>query len=144
MLSLGGKVSRVASANGPILLFDGVCNLCNRAVQWVIARDRRARFRFAALQSEAGRALLARLGLPADSLDTVVLVDGEAHFTKSDAALEVARRLGGAWALAVLLKAVPRPLRDAAYDWVARRRYARWGRRAECWVPTPELRARFL
>jgi predicted DCC family thiol-disulfide oxidoreductase YuxK len=134
----------VASANGPILLFDGVCNLCNGAVQWVIARDPAARFRFASLQSDAGRALLARRGLPADALDTVVLVDGDAHFTKSDAAIEVARRLGGVGRLAVALRLVPRPLRNAVYDWVARHRYARWGQRAECWIPTPELRARFL
>ncbi len=134
----------MASAGDPILLFDGVCNLCSGAVQWVIARDRRARFRFASLQSETGRALLAQRGLPVGELDTVVLLDGEAHYTKSDAALEVARRLGGPWSLAVGLKAVPRAFRDAVYDAIARRRYARWGRRAECWVPTAELRARFL
>jgi predicted DCC family thiol-disulfide oxidoreductase YuxK len=134
----------VTSSRGPILLFDGVCNLCNRSVQSVIAHDSSARFRFASLQSEAGRALLAEHGLPLDAMDTVVLVDGAAHFTKSDAALEAARRLGGLFALAVVLKLVPRPLRDAAYDWVARNRYTRWGKRDECWVPTPELRARFL
>lgn len=137
-------MSRVTSAGGPILLFDGVCNLCNGAVQWVIARDPSARFRFASLQSEAGRALLAKHGLPEGALDTVVLVDGDAHFTKSDAALAVARRLGGAWSLLAVFSLVPRPLRDAVYDWVARNRYARWGKRAECWVPTAELRARFL
>jgi predicted DCC family thiol-disulfide oxidoreductase YuxK len=134
----------MASADGPILLFDGVCNLCNGSVQWLIAHDPAARFRFASLQSEAGRALLAKHGLAQDALDTVVLVDGAAHFTKSDAALEAARRIGGVWSLAALLKIVPRPLRDAAYGWVARNRYARWGKRDECWVPTPELRARFL
>jgi predicted DCC family thiol-disulfide oxidoreductase YuxK len=134
----------VTSPGGPILLFDGVCNLCHGVVQWVIARDPGARFKFASLQSDAGRALLAAHGLPADALDTVVLLDGDAHWTKSDAALECARRLGGPFALAPLLKVVPRPLRDAAYDWVARNRYARWGKRDECWLPTPELKARFL
>jgi predicted DCC family thiol-disulfide oxidoreductase YuxK len=134
----------VTTSNAPILLFDGVCNLCNGAVQWVIAHDSAARFRFASLQSDAGRALLAAHGLPLDAMDTVVLVDGERHFIKSDAALEVARRLGGVWRLAAPAKLVPRALRDMVYDWVARNRYARWGKRDECWVPTPELRARFL
>jgi predicted DCC family thiol-disulfide oxidoreductase YuxK len=134
----------VENPSGPILLFDGVCNLCNGIVQWVIARDARAQFRFASLQSDAGRGLLSRHGLPLDALDTVVLLDGGAHFTKSDAALEVARRLGGVYRLAAAAKLVPRPLRDVVYDWVARNRYARWGKRAECWIPTPELRERFL
>jgi predicted DCC family thiol-disulfide oxidoreductase YuxK len=137
-------VCGVTPASGPVLLFDGVCNLCNGAVQWVIARDPNARFRFASLQSDAGRALLAKHGLPLDAMDTVVLLDGDAHYTKSDAALEVARRLGGMGSLAPVLKLVPRPLRNAIYDWVARNRYARWGKRDECWLPTPELRARFL
>jgi predicted DCC family thiol-disulfide oxidoreductase YuxK len=134
----------MANARGPILLFDGVCSLCSRSVQWVIAHDPDARFRFAPLQSDAARALLLRHGLPLDALDSVVLVDADAHWTRSDAALEIARRVGGVWALAALAKLIPRPLRDAAYDWVARNRYARWGKRDECWVPTPELRARFL
>ena len=137
-------MNRMGDAGGAILLFDGVCNLCHGTVQWVIARDPQARFRFASLQSDAGRALLARHGLPDGALDTVVLVDGAARFTKSDAAIEVARRLGGWYRLAVLARLVPRPLRDAVYDWVARNRYARWGKSDACWVPTPELRERFL
>jgi predicted DCC family thiol-disulfide oxidoreductase YuxK len=128
----------------PILLFDGVCNLCDGVVQWVIAHDPAGQFRFASLQSDAGRALLARHGLPPDALDTVVLVDGDRYFRKSDAALEVLRLLGGGWALLAALRAVPRPLRDAVYDWVARHRYRWFGQRAECLVPTPELRQRFL
>jgi len=137
-------VRRVENASGPILLFDGVCNLCSGVVQWVIAHDPAARFRFASLQSEAGRALLAQHGLPLDALDTVVLLDGGAHWTKSDAALETARRIGGAWSLAAAFALAPRRLRDALYDWVARNRYARWGKRDEGWLPNPELRARFL
>lgn len=126
------------------LLFDGVCNLCSGVVQWVIAHDAGARFRFASLQSDAGRALLAEHGLPLDAMDSVVLVDGDRHWLRSDAALELLRRIGGGWALLAALRIVPRPLRDAVYGWVARNRYRWYGRRAECWVPTPELRARFL
>jgi predicted DCC family thiol-disulfide oxidoreductase YuxK len=140
----GVTVRRVENESGPILLFDGVCNLCSGVVQWVIAHDRAARFRFASLQSEAGRALLAQHGLPLDALDTVVLVEGRAHFTKSEAALETARRIGGVWSLAAVLRLAPRGLRDALYDWVARNRYARWGKSDECWLPNPEQRARFL
>ncbi len=134
----------VKTEGGPILLFDGVCNLCHASVQWVIARDSHAHFRFASLQSEAGRALLAEHGLPLDAMDTVVLVEGDAHWTKSDAALETARRLGGRYRLATALRFVPRPLRDAVYGWVARNRYVRFGKRDACWLPTPELAARFL
>jgi predicted DCC family thiol-disulfide oxidoreductase YuxK len=134
----------MSDAHGPILLFDGVCNLCNGAVQWVIARDPAAQFRFASLQSDAGRALLAQHGLPLDAMDTVVLVDGPAHWRKSDTALEVLRRIGGAWRWLSVLRLVPRRLRDAAYGVVARNRYDWWGKRDECWIPTPELRARFL
>jgi predicted DCC family thiol-disulfide oxidoreductase YuxK len=132
------------SPSGPILLFDGVCNLCNGSVRWVIARDPAAQFRFASLQSEAGRALLAEHGLPPDAMDTVVLVDGKAHWRKSDAALELLRRLGGIWGFLSLLRLVPRALRDPPYDLIARNRYRWWGKRDECWLPTPELRARFL
>ena len=134
----------MTTPGGPILLFDGVCNLCHGIVQWVISHDPAARFRFASLQSDAGRALLAAHRLPLDAMDTVVLIAGDAHWQKSSAALEVLRQLGGAWALASALRFVPRPLRDAAYDWVARNRYGWFGKQSECWLPTPELRARFL
>jgi len=137
-------VCSVSDAGSPILLFDGVCNLCNGSVQWVIRNDTSAQFRFASLQSDAGRRLLDEHGLPSDAMDTVVLVDGAKHWRKSDAALEVLRRIGGAWQLLSVLRIVPRALRDAAYDLIARNRYSWWGKREECWIPTPELRARFL
>ena len=132
------------SAGSAILLFDGVCNLCNASVRWVIRHDAAGRFRFAALQSDAGRALLARHGLPLDAMDTVVLVEGERHWLKSDVGLEVLRRIGGAWALLAALRFLPRGLRNLAYDRIARSRYRWFGRRDECLLPTPELRARFL
>jgi predicted DCC family thiol-disulfide oxidoreductase YuxK len=144
LLAASGKLRAVSTPSGPILLFDGVCNLCHGVVQWVIAHDPAARIRFASLQSEAGRALLAGHRLPPAAMDTVVLIAGDAHWQKSSAALEVLRRLGGPWALASALRIVPRPLRDLAYDWVARNRYGWFGKQAECWLPTPELRARFL
>jgi len=128
----------------PVLLFDGVCNLCNASVQWVLKRDRKGVFRFAALQSETGRALLRQSGLSADHFDTVVLVAGDRVFTRSDAALEIVRRIGGPWSLLAFFKIVPRPVRNAVYDWVARHRYRWFGKTESCMIPQPEWAKRFI
>jgi predicted DCC family thiol-disulfide oxidoreductase YuxK len=127
-----------------LLLFDGVCNLCNGVVQSVIRHDRAGRFRFAALQSEAGQAVLQQLGLPTEQFDSFVYVTEGRLFTESTAALRVARDLGGVWQLLYALIIVPRPIRDAVYRWVARNRYWFFGKQESCMMPTPELRARFL
>ena len=125
-----------------IVLFDGVCNLCNGVVQFVIARDPQAKFKFASQQSEAGLELLRLHHLP--EMTSVVLIrDGQA-LLKSDAVLEIARLLPAPWAWAVAFKIVPRVMRDFVYDLVARSRYSIFGRRDACWLPTPELRTRFL
>lgn len=132
-------------ADHPVILFDGVCTLCSRTVDFVIRRDPAGHIRFAAQQSPAGQALLARHGLPPDALAYLVLVEGDCVATRSTAVLRIGRRLGGGWAaLAALGYVVPRPLRDALYDAVARRRYAWFGRRSACRVPTADERARFL
>jgi predicted DCC family thiol-disulfide oxidoreductase YuxK len=129
----------------PIVLFDGVCNLCEGTVRFAIERDPAARFRFAPLQSSLGRALLAHHGLDPDALDAVVLVDGDGAHERSTAALRIAAGLRAPWRwLAPILLWIPRALRDAVYGGVARHRYAWFGRRDECLVPTPEIRARFL
>ena len=128
----------------PVLLFDGVCNLCNASVQWVLKRDRKGIFRFAALQSEAGRALLRQSGLSSENFDTVVLVDGDRVFTRSDAALEIVWRIGGPWSLLGIFRIVPRPLRNAVYDWVARYRYRWFGKTQSCMIPQPEWANRFI
>lgn len=133
-----------AGREGPIVLFDGHCNLCNRAVRFILRRDRRGEFRFASLQSEAGAAIRAEAGGSSALPDSIVLVEGGRVHIRSDAALRIARRLGGAWAIAWRLRVVPRPLRDWIYDRVAKNRYRLFGRREECARPTPELRTRFL
>jgi predicted DCC family thiol-disulfide oxidoreductase YuxK len=135
---------RANSPIGPIILFDGVCNLCNASVQFVISRDPRARFRFAALQSEAAAACLQRLGVHGALMDSVVLIENDRIYTRSTAALRIARGLRFPWPAAFVLIAVPRPLRDWVYDFVARRRYRWFGKRDVCMVPTPALRDRFL
>lgn len=133
-----------SQVNSPVLLFDGVCNLCNGAVQWVLLRDRRGIFRFAALQSETGQVMLQRLGFSAEAFNTVVLVDGDRVYTRSDAALEVVRRVGGLWPVLYVFKIVPRPIRDAVYNWVASNRYRWFGRQEQCMLPRAEWKSRFV
>lgn len=127
-----------------VVLFDGVCNLCNGAVQFIIKRDAKNRFSFASLQSEAGQARLRQFNLATDAFDTFVLVEGGKAYTRSTAALRIARRLPGAWQLLYGLMIIPKPLRDWVYGLVARNRYRLFGKQDSCMMPTPELRARFL
>jgi predicted DCC family thiol-disulfide oxidoreductase YuxK len=128
----------------PVILFDGECNLCSWSVQFIIKRDPRAHFRFAALQSPAGQRLIEACGAAARGADSVVLLEGASCYTRSDAALRIARRLSGAWPLLGALAVVPRPLRDRVYDAIARNRSRWFGRADACLVPTPALRDRFL
>ena len=125
-----------------MLLFDGVCTLCNGFVQFVIERDPAGRFQFAPLQSDAAARLLGVA--PPPWPDSLVLLEDGRRFTRSTAALRVARGLRFPWPLAYVFVAVPRPVRDWVYDAVARNRYRWFGRRDVCMVPTPDLRSRFL
>ncbi len=131
-------------SDAPILLFDGVCNLCQTSVQWVLQHDKAGIFRFASLQSDTGQQQLARFDLDGENFDTVVLVDGSRIFTRSGAALEILRRLGIPWSIFSVLVWVPRPIRDAVYNWIARNRYRWFGQKQECWLPRPEWSDRFL
>jgi predicted DCC family thiol-disulfide oxidoreductase YuxK len=127
-----------------VILFDGVCNLCNSFVQFVIARDPLGRFQFAPLQSGAAARLLGARDTHDERPDSMFLVQDGRVFTRSAAALRILRGLRFPWPLAFACIAVPRPLRDWAYDMVARHRDQWFGRRDVCMVPTPDLRARFL
>ena len=133
-----------AEAGRPVILFDGVCNLCTGSVRFVIGRDARKRFRFASLQSPVAEKLLGAQGRDGDRLESVVLVVGERTYRKSTAALLIARRLDGLWPLLSALLVIPRPLRDAVYDWIGKRRYRLFGKRDACWRPQAELAERFL
>ena len=130
----------------PLLLFDGVCTLCDGAVRFVIANDPAERFRFAPLQSAAAREVLAGSGVDPDALESLVLVDeGGAVHTGAEAALGVGDRLRAPWpALAEAARVVPEPVREAAYRFVARHRYRVFGTREACRLPTPAERDRFL
>lgn len=126
------------------MIFDGVCNLCNASVDFIIRHDKRGRFRFTANQHEAGKQILAAQGLAPDSADTVFLYEGGRLYSRSSAALRIARGLGFPWSLAWAGMILPRPLRDAVYAWIARNRYRWFGKKETCRLPTPEERSRFL
>ncbi|HTL05640.1 MAG TPA: DCC1-like thiol-disulfide oxidoreductase family protein [Gemmatimonadales bacterium] len=126
-----------------VVYFDGLCHLCDGFVRFVLARDRRRRFRFAPLQGETARRRLEGR-FSGDALSTVVLEEPRRFRIRSDAALAILTGLGGPWRLAGALRIIPRPLRDAMYDYVARKRFAWYGRRDTCRIPTPEEAERFL
>jgi predicted DCC family thiol-disulfide oxidoreductase YuxK len=147
--STAPRVSETRPGDAPIILYDGVCGLCNRLSQFVLARDPEGRFRFAALQGAVAGEILTRHGRDPRDLDTLYLVlapggPEERLLRKSDAALRILRELGGVWRLSAVLRIVPRAIRDLGYDLVARTRYRLFGRYDTCPVPDPRHRARFL
>ena len=127
-----------------ILLFDGVCNLCNSIVQFTIKRDPKEKFKFASLQSESGQALLKKFNLPTNDFDSFVFINGDKYFLKSSAGLHVLKELGGLWKLFYVFIIFPRPVRDFVYNIIAKTRYKIFGKRDICIVPTLKLKQRFL
>ena len=128
-----------------VVLFDGVCNVCNDSVKFILERDRAGYFRFASLQSEVAKQLLRPFGLAEMPLETMALIEGGRVYLRSSAVLGVARRLGGGWLLLSLLgRLVPRALRDVLYAFLVRHRYRWFGQSEQCLVPTPAVRERFL
>ncbi|GGA15160.1 hypothetical protein GCM10008018_69960 [Paenibacillus marchantiophytorum] len=127
-----------------IVLFDGVCNLCSSAVQFILRNDPEGIFRFASLQSAIGQQLLARHDLPIDMISTIVLIEGGRAYTRSTAALRIARRLRGAWPAAYAAILIPAPLRNLVYGFIARNRYRWFGQTEQCMLPTPAYKQRFL
>ena len=130
--------------DGPIVLFDGVCNLCHAAVRFILARDREARFRFASLESETGRDLTTEGIREGTSADSMILVEDGSTYARSEAAIRIAARLSLPWRALGVLRVVPRPVRDGAYDLVARNRYRWFGRKDFCPMPDEDIRDRFL
>ena len=129
---------------GPVIFFDGVCNLCNGAVQYVIKHDTKKIFRFASLQSDSGQQLLQKNALPQTHFTSFILLENDKVFTKSTAALKVARKLTGVVRLLYGFIIVPAFIRDAVYNFIARNRYKWFGKQESCMIPTPELKNRFL
>jgi len=128
----------------PIVLFDGVCNLCNGSVLFIIKRDTQSKLKFASLQSEYGVEQMKRFNLPPSALNSVLLIKNGQLFQKSNAALEIARMLDGLWPLMYAFKIVPLFIRDFVYDRIAKNRYRWFGKKEECMIPTPEMKARFV
>lgn len=139
-------MSEARSPDAPVVLFDGVCNLCNASVNFLLDRDRHQRLTFASLQSDAAKALLAArdVSAPEGDPESVLLVEGGRVWSHSDAILRLSRHLPIPWRWGAVFLIVPRPLRDSVYRWIARNRYRWFGRSEVCRVPTPALRARFL
>ncbi len=128
-----------------IILFDGVCNLCNGAVTFIIEHDKKDVFRFASLQSEIGKKLVAERGMDPEELDSIILIDpGVAYYQKSSAALEISRELSGGYSLLKNFSFIPEAFRDGIYNFIANNRYKWYGKKETCMIPTPELKSKFL
>ena len=128
-----------------IILFDGVCNLCNSAVQFVIQHDKIDTFRFVALQSDLGQQILKHIGINPLNIDSIILYEpGIAYYYKSQAALEIAKNLGGFFRYGTVFKIIPTGIRNYLYDYIAKHRYKWYGKKESCMVPTAALKLKFL
>lgn len=127
-----------------IILFDGVCNFCNRTVNFLIRHDKQDLFRFTPLQSDIGRQLLVQYPLPDPAPDSIILLEGHRAYFKSDAFLHIMKKLPGGWKLLSGLRVIPRAVRDSLYAFIAKRRYRWFGKRSACRIPTPETAHKFL
>lgn len=131
--------------NKKIILFDGVCNLCNSTVQFIIKNDKKDIFRFVALQSELGKEICEYIGIDQNKIDSIVLYNPSvAYYYKSSAVLEIASDLGGTYSLLTAFKILPEKLRNFIYDYIAKNRYKWYGKKESCMIPTPELKTKFL
>lgn len=126
-----------------VILFDGVCNFCNGAINFTMDRDPKGKFKFAALQSDFGQQVQKQFNLH-DKVDSIILLQGDRVFIKSSAALRIAKQLSGLWPMMYVLIIIPSFIRDFFYDWIARNRYKWFGKMEACRIPTPELKQRFL
>ena len=127
-----------------IILFDGMCNFCNKSVQFIIQRDGEGYFRFASLQSSIAESLLSNSQMLSSRLSSIVLIEGERYFTESTAVLRICKNIGGLWRGLYALIIIPKAIRDPLYRWFARHRYTFFGKKETCMVPAPEIRERFL
>jgi predicted DCC family thiol-disulfide oxidoreductase YuxK len=131
--------------NKQIILFDGVCNFCDASVQFVIKHNKKDIFRFVALQSDLGQEIIQHIGIQSKNIDSVILfVPGVAYYYKSNAVLEIAKNLGVFFHFGTIFKIIPTAVRNVLYDYIAKNRYAWYGKKESCMVPTPELKAKFL
>ena len=131
--------------NKKIILFDGVCNLCEQSVQFIIKRDKNDVFRFVALQSQLGQEIVNKIGIDTTKIDSIILYEPRvAYYYKAKAALKIAKDLGGFYSILSLLNFLPTFIKDSVYDFIARNRYKWFGKKESCMIPTTELKAKFL
>ena len=131
--------------NKKIILFDGVCNLCDSAIQFVIQHDKKDVFRFVAIQSELGEQILKHIGINPMNIDSVILYEpGIAYYYKSDAALQIAKNLGGFFHFGTFFRIIPTGISNKLYDYIAKNRYKWYGKKETCLIPTLELKSKFL
>ena len=133
----------ISSNTNPVILFDGVCNLCNSSVQFVIKHDPKRQFRFASIQGDYGQQVLKQFHLPPNALNSFILYKDQQIFTHSTGALMVAKQLSGAWPLLYAFIIVPAFIRNAVYQFIANNRYKWFGKKESCAIPSPELRSLF-
>ncbi|WP_419960163.1 thiol-disulfide oxidoreductase DCC family protein [Psychrobacillus sp. BM2] len=126
-----------------IILFDGECNFCDASVQFIIKRDPKGYFQFAAQQSDIGVTLRTKYAV-ADTLDSILVIDQHKVYNSSDAALHISKHLNGLWSLLYVLMIIPKPIRNLVYKFIAKNRYAWFGKKDSCMIPAPEIRNRFL
>ncbi len=128
-----------------IIVFDGVCNLCNSSITQVIERDKNNQYVFASIQGETGKKLIKERDINTDLIDSIILIDpGVAYYTKSTAAIKVIKSFGGIYSLFGVFEYLPESIRDAVYDYIAKNRYKWYGKKNACMIPTPELKDKFL
>jgi len=130
--------------NKKIILFDGVCNLCNNAVTFVIKRDRKDIFRYAAIQSDIGQKLITNAKINPETIDSIFLISNGKCYYKSNAALRIAKHLSGAYPLLFAFLIVPKFIRNWVYDFIAKNRYKWFGKKESCMIPTPALKSLFI
>jgi predicted DCC family thiol-disulfide oxidoreductase YuxK len=128
-----------------IILFDGVCNLCNASVQYIIKKDKKDVFRFVALQSDLGQKITKHIGVDTSNLDSIILYEpGKAYYYKAEAALKIATSFGGFYSILKLFTFIPNAISNTVYDYIAKNRYKWYGKKESCMIPTPELKSKFL
>lgn len=131
--------------NKKIILFDGVCNLCDAAVQFIIKHDKKDIFRFVALQSDLGQEITKHIGIDTKNIDSIILYQpGIAYYYKSEAVFEIAKSLGGIFYLGTIFSIFPTSFNNRIYDYIAKNRYKWYGKKESCMIPTKELQAKFL
>lgn len=141
----GASFLAITAQNKKIILFDGVCNLCNSSVQFVIERDKEDIFRFVALQSDLGKSIIHHIGIDIKNTDSIILYEpGTAYYYKSTAALKIADSLGGLLSFATIFYIIPSSIRDFIYDYIAKNRYQWYGKKESCMIPTAALKSKFL